>query len=120
MQMSFLELPRCSLFYEVDGNGPPLLLVHGGSCDHDDWRYQVASLRDEFTVVAVDLRGHGASIADPADCTVGRYASDIHELIEAIGLGPTVLVGHSLGTRVALQRAGARASPATVRRYVFR
>jgi pimeloyl-ACP methyl ester carboxylesterase len=103
----FLELPRCSLFYTVYGSGPSLLFLHGGSCDHRDWRYQVASLRDEFTVVTVDLRGHGASVADPADCTVGRYASDIHELIEAIGLGPTVLVGHSLGTRIALQMAGA-------------
>jgi pimeloyl-ACP methyl ester carboxylesterase len=103
--MPFLELPRCSLFYEVDGSGPPLLLVHGGSCTHEDWQYQVSSLRDAFTVVTVDLRGHGASVADPADCTVGRYASDISELISTIGLGPTVLVGHSLGTRVALQTA---------------
>lgn len=99
----FLSLARCSLFYEVDGSGPPLLFIHGGSCDHDDWRYQVASLRDEFTVVTVDLRGHGASIADSEDCTIGRYASDIGELLRAIGIEPTVLVGHSLGTRVALQ-----------------
>jgi pimeloyl-ACP methyl ester carboxylesterase len=95
------------LFYTVDGSGPPLLFVHGGSCSHEDWQYQVVALRDEFTVVTVDLRGHGASAADPADCTVARYASDVHELLRDRGLGPTVLVGHSLGTRVALQTAGA-------------
>jgi pimeloyl-ACP methyl ester carboxylesterase len=99
----FLSLARCSLFYEVDGSGPPLLFIHGGSCSHDEWRFQVASLRDEFTVVTVDLRGHGASIAEPADCTIGRYAADIGELLRAIGSGPTVLVGHSLGSRVAVQ-----------------
>jgi len=103
--MSFLELARCSLYYEVDGSGPPLLFVHGGSCTHEDWKWQVSSLRDTRTAITVDLRGHGASRADPVDCNVGQYALDVCELLRVLGLGPAVLVGHSLGTRVVLQAA---------------
>jgi pimeloyl-ACP methyl ester carboxylesterase len=54
--------------------------------------------------LTVDLRGHGASkVDDGSTCTLGQLADDVAELIGVLDLGPTVLIGHSFGSRVVLQ-----------------
>lgn len=103
--MPFLERAGCAIYYAVEGSGGPLLFIHGGSCSHEDWELQVEALRGAFTVVTVDLRGHGASVGRPEDCNVASYASDVCALLRALDLVAVVLVGHSLGTRVALEAA---------------
>ena len=47
--------------YSIEGNGPPLFLIHGIGASRSAWRFLVPILRDHFTVVAYDLRGHGTS-----------------------------------------------------------
>jgi pimeloyl-ACP methyl ester carboxylesterase len=98
-----------SLFYEIQGAGnPALIFVHGGLCSHLDWVHQAASLRDAFTVVAFDQRCQGASTGDLDSCSVEQFASDVHDLIDRLGLGPSIIVGHSLGARVTIQAAAQR------------
>ena len=102
--MSYLELQGTRLFYERRGEGnPPLVFVHGFACAHDDWLAQVDFFRRRQCVVACDLRGHGASTGDPARCDVETYGADVSALLHALNLPPAVLIGHSLGCRVALQ-----------------
>ena len=107
--MATTPIESCRLYYEKHGSGTPtLLFVHGGFCDHRDWRFQVDDLRDDFTVVTIDQRCQGASTAPYESCSVGQFAMDVHEVIDALKLGPTIVVGHSLGARVTIQAAADR------------
>jgi pimeloyl-ACP methyl ester carboxylesterase len=107
--MPTADFPEVELFYELQGVGKPaLVFVHGGLCSYLDWVHQVASLRDAFTVVAFDQRCQGASTGDLGSCSVERFASDVHDLIDRLGLGPSIIVGHSLGARVTIQAAAQR------------
>jgi pimeloyl-ACP methyl ester carboxylesterase len=102
--MPYFELQGTRLFYERQGEGnPPLVFVHGFACAHDDWRAQVDFFRPRQGVMVCDLRGHGASTGDPARCDVETYGADVSALLHALNLPPAVLIGHSLGCRVALQ-----------------
>ena len=102
--MAYLTLPGTRLSYERAGDGnPPLVFVHGIACAHDDWRAQLNSFRTGRCMVACDLRGHGASTGDPAQCDIETYGADVCALLRALDLPPAVLIGHSAGCRVVLQ-----------------
>jgi pimeloyl-ACP methyl ester carboxylesterase len=102
--MNELQLDRATIHYTRSGAGdPPLLLVHGFTCAHDDWRLQVARFERECTVVALDLRCHGASGGRAQDCTIETYGADVIALARHLALAPAVLIGHSMGCRVVLE-----------------
>jgi pimeloyl-ACP methyl ester carboxylesterase len=85
-------------------DGPPIVLIHGWSQSHLCWDRQYESaLRDEFRLVAYDLRGHGMSQAPagPGPYTDGRlWADDLAAIITRLGLDRVVLVGWSYGAFV--------------------
>ena len=94
------------IHHVVSGSGrPPVVFVHGFGCAHDDWDAQVAHLASRHQVVAVDLRGHGASPGTAAECAIERYGADVADVMEALDLPPAVLVGHSMGCRVVVEAA---------------
>jgi pimeloyl-ACP methyl ester carboxylesterase len=102
--MTFLERQGTTLAYARHGDGdPPLLFVHGLAGAQDDWQPQVDFFRTRQCVVTCDLRGHGASDGDPADCSIETYGADVSALLRALQLAPAVLVAHSAGCRVVLQ-----------------
>ncbi len=114
--MSWSTRDRVRLYYEEAGDGsPPLLLIHGGGCDHTAFGPQVAHFRAKHRVVAVDLRGHGKSDAPIQEYTIPGFAADLAWLCKHLSLQQPVLIGHSLGGRIALELA-ARAPqlPATI------
>lgn len=99
-------LPGADIFYKLCGTGrQSLVFIHGGGCDHRDWHAQVEALRGEFAVLTLDLRGHGRSTGRLEDCTVEQWAADANALIDSLGIGPAILIGHSLGSRVAAEAA---------------
>jgi non-heme chloroperoxidase len=85
-------------------DGPPILFIHGWSQNHLCWDKQYESaLRDEFRLVAYDLRGHGMSEAPlgPENYTDGKlWADDLAAIIGQLGLERLVLVGWSYGAFV--------------------
>jgi pimeloyl-ACP methyl ester carboxylesterase len=94
------------IHHVVTGRGqPPIVFVHGFACAHTDWDAQVAHLSARHQTIAVDLRGHGASPGTAAECSIERYGADVAEIMRALALPPAVLVGHSLGCRVAIEAA---------------
>jgi len=94
------------MHYFSRGRGaPPLVFVHGFTCDHSDWRFQVNHFQSQRQVLACDLRGHGSSPGRPAECTIGHYGGDVAALLANLDLEKSILVGHSMGCRVVLEAA---------------
>jgi pimeloyl-ACP methyl ester carboxylesterase len=94
------------IHHVVTGSGrPPFVFVHGFACAQSDWDAQVAHLSPNHQTIAVDLRGHGASPGEAAECSIERYGADVAEVMRALALPPAVVVGHSMGCRVAVEAA---------------
>jgi pimeloyl-ACP methyl ester carboxylesterase len=94
------------LEYRVFGQGEPaVLLVHGWCGNAEYWRAQVDALKSRYTVVALDLAGHGASGANRTDWSLANYAADVAAVARQIPNAHLVLVGHSMGADVALAAA---------------
>jgi pimeloyl-ACP methyl ester carboxylesterase len=87
-----------SLFYTEHGSGgPPVILLHGWTCDSNDWIWQIPELAQSHKVFAVDLRGHGHSSVPLQGYGGADYANDISRLIQELGCGPAIVIAHSLG-----------------------
>jgi pimeloyl-ACP methyl ester carboxylesterase len=96
--MAFASLGDVEIFYTDEGEGgPPILFVHGFSCDSHDWMWQIAHFERNHRVIAVDLRGHGRSSAPEGGYEAKTFAGDIAALLKRLKCGPVVAVGHSLG-----------------------
>lgn len=87
------------------GAGPVLLFVHGWQGDRSIWDPIVERLRDRFRCVAADLRGFGASSSAPGPYTLEQYSEDLRALVKFLGLGRVVVIGHSMGGKVAVRFA---------------
>jgi pimeloyl-ACP methyl ester carboxylesterase len=86
------------------GQGPPAVLLHGGSLTARTWDYVALALRADFRLLALDLRGHGAS--DWAeDYSMVSHASDLVAVVDGLEIERTRLVGMSLGGMVACEFA---------------
>jgi pimeloyl-ACP methyl ester carboxylesterase len=94
----FAELDDVRLFYTDEGAGdPPILLVHGFSCDSHDWTWQLPHLVARHRVLAVDIRGHGRSSVPSDGYDPVQFAADLAALLEQIDVPSVVAIGHSLG-----------------------
>jgi len=100
------------LWYERDGDGPAVLLLHGIGASARDWDFQLPALLPGHTLIGLDLRGHGRSDSRGL-YTIEDMAGDAAALCEHLGLAPVHVIGHSLGGAVAL--ALALAAPGAVR-----
>jgi len=90
--------------YHVYGKGEPaVILVHGWACDGNYWQAQLAPLKAKYTVVTVDLAGHGASGRNRSDWSMGNFGEDVAAVARQIQNARIVLVGHSMGAVVALE-----------------
>lgn len=85
--------------------GPPLLLINGWTGDHGVFTPQIRHFAKTRRVVAVDLRGHGASDAPEQDYTLEAFAEDTVWQCRTLGMTRPVVIGHSLGGTVALERS---------------
>ena len=91
--------------YEVQGEGEPLLFIHGLGSSQLDWEEQVGKFREQFKVITLDLRGHGQSEKPRGKYTMALFAKDVIALMDHLGIEKTHLVGHSLGGMVAFEIA---------------
>jgi pimeloyl-ACP methyl ester carboxylesterase len=88
--------------HEVRGSGPPLLLIAGTGFPGATWDDDiVAPLAERHTVVTFDHRGTGSTPATEERLSTPLFARDALGLMDALGLGPTHVLGHSMGGRVA-------------------
>ncbi len=83
--------------YDVQGDGPALLLLHGFPCDLTTWQPQVEALASAWRVVRFDARGFGASPPGDGALTMERIADDAAGLLDHLDLGQAVFIGLSMG-----------------------
>lgn len=98
------------IYARVGGSGPPLLLLHGYPQTHHCWHKIASRLAQEYTVVAADLRGYGASSAPRGDGGAVTYSKramgeDMVEVMAALGHDSFSVAGHDRGGRVAYRMA---------------
>ncbi len=102
-----LATPDGGTIHAVErGRGRPLVLLHGVTLRHDIWAPQFRQMADRYRVIAVDLRGHGRSLAGTDGYGLPRLATDLATLLEALDLRDAVLVGHSMGGMTVMQFCG--------------
>jgi pimeloyl-ACP methyl ester carboxylesterase len=90
--------------YRVWGKGEPaVVLIHGWACDSAYWNAQIDALKSRYTVVAVNLAGHGGSEANRTDWSIGNYGEDVATVVRQLRNKQVILVGHSMGGDVALE-----------------
>ena len=94
-----------NIAYTLNGSGPPVVLLHGWTCNRLFWREQTSFLARDHCVLAPDFRGHGQSCVPREGYTLERLAEDVHILMHDLGMWPGVIVGHSMGGMVAQQLA---------------
>jgi pimeloyl-ACP methyl ester carboxylesterase len=105
----FIDGPDTQLYYTDQGEGQPLVLVHGYTCDSTDWTWMVPELLPHFRVIAYDQRGEGRS-GPASDHSLARQVEDLVSVIEHTGATTPILVGHSMGgaivSSLAVERPG--------------
>jgi pimeloyl-ACP methyl ester carboxylesterase len=96
------------LYYEIDGGGEPLVLVHGSWVDATRWRLVVPGLAESFRVLVYDRRGHSRSERPDAPGSVDEDGDDLAALLETLDLAPAHVVTSSYGGDIALRLATRR------------
>lgn len=114
--MAYAELTQGSVWYDEQGDGEPLVLLHGGAVDSRFFADNIGPLAERFRVIATDLWGHGRTADRPGYFSLDSFATDVAELIETAAGGPAHVLGHSIGSAVALELAMRR--PELVRKLV--
>lgn len=92
-------------FTERGAGATTLVFIHGGLADRTFWKEQVDTLAGRYTVVALDLGGHGASGRDRKRWSIPTWGDDVRAVVESVGARRVVLIGNSLGGPVALEAA---------------
>ncbi|MEZ5529166.1 MAG: alpha/beta hydrolase [Porticoccaceae bacterium] len=94
-----------SIAYADEGQGEPLLLLHGLGVSRRDWGPQIQHFREHYRVIAPDFRGHGDSGKPDGPYSVQVHAADTLALMNELGIDSTHVVGLSMGGMVAFQLA---------------
>lgn len=103
--MAQLELHDVALYYEDEGQGPPVVLVHGWGTSARVWGAQQADLAVDHRVVALDWRGCGRSSRPAAGNDPAHVVEDLRQVIHRLGIDRPVVVGSSIGAVFATELA---------------
>ncbi len=95
----FVEFPGTRIYYEVEGSGPDLTLIHAGVAHLRMWDEQVAAWRDHFRVIRYDTRGWGRTLTEDVSYS---NADDLLHVLDHVGSERTHLLGASRGGSIAL------------------
>jgi len=103
--MAKIKTNNVETYYEIHGDGPPLMLIHGLGACHKLWQPQIEPFSQNFKVIVYDVRGHGESSGYHEKYSVKLFASDLKALLDLLGVKKVHLCGLSLGGLIAQQFA---------------
>jgi pimeloyl-ACP methyl ester carboxylesterase len=94
-----------SMYYAVFGDGPPVILLHGGLTNSNYWGNQVPALARHYRVIVADSRGHGRSTRSAKPYSYELMASDVVGLMDDLKIPKAAIVGWSDGAIIGLELA---------------
>lgn len=98
-----LEENGVSLFYEVIGEGTPLVLLHGNGEDHTYFTHQIQAFTNAgFQLIMIDMRGHGASSLGEQPLSFSLFATDVKRILDHLQLSKVHMLGFSDGANTAM------------------
>jgi len=109
--MPYTTNGKIKIYYEVEGQGPPLMLAHGGTGSLDAWRQSgcTEALRGRFRLILFDARGHGRSDR-PHEASISAMADDAVAVLDAVSVTKAHYWGYSMGSAVGFDLAVRHAS----------
>jgi pimeloyl-ACP methyl ester carboxylesterase len=90
------------VYYEVSGEGFPLVLLHANPFDHNLWMYQIAHFSTYFKVLSLDMRGYGRSDKPTIPFTLSDLAEDVLGVCGKEGIAEAIVGGVSTGSGIVL------------------
>lgn len=99
--MPKLKINDAEIYYEIHGQGHPVILIPGYGCDHYYWMPILSKLSKHYQVITLDNRGAGQTTDLGEPLSIKLMATDIVELISVLGLNRPHLVGSSMGGMIA-------------------
>ncbi|HQN99329.1 MAG TPA: alpha/beta fold hydrolase, partial [Bacteroidales bacterium] len=93
----YVELPICTIRYRLSGQGPAVILVHGYLENLEIWEDIVPDLEQNYTVLRVDLPGHGKSACKLQTISMDLMADSISAVMTTLDIKKAFMVGHSMG-----------------------
>ncbi len=103
--MATIHINAIDTYYEVTGEGEPLLLIHGLGSSLRNWELQVDYFAEKYRVITYDLRGHGRSSKPPGPYSMRGFAEDAAALLTGLEAAPAHVVGISMGGMIAFELA---------------
>ena len=94
--MPYINQGASRLYYEKQGDGPPIVLLHGVGGNHASWFHQMVAWREKATVIAVDARGFGNS-SDVEELGRSGFVDDLECVLDALSLARVAIVAQSMG-----------------------
>jgi pimeloyl-ACP methyl ester carboxylesterase len=101
----YVNVNDIKVYYEIYGEGEPLLLMHGGGGSIEDFVFQIPELSKHFKIIAVDSRAQGRTTDSDKEITYALMASDMAALIDKLKLGSVNVLGWSDGGNNGLELA---------------
>lgn len=102
LTQNYLNINGLTMYYEIKGKGPALLLIHGGTVCTERYREEINEFSKRFKVIAADNQGHGRTNDIERDITYKNMALDQLALLDRLNIDSVIVFGHSDGAIVAL------------------
>ena len=93
------------LHYIEQGQGQPLILLHGNGENCDFFKHQIAYFCNNYRVIAIDTRGHGKSPRGEKPFAIRQFVEDLKDCLSAINIAKSIILGFSDGGNIALEFA---------------
>ena len=95
--MHSLRRDDAEIFYEIQGSGPPVVLLHPFPSHHEFWLPVIPALESRYRLILPDLRGHGQSEIGQGPALMPKHAADIACIMDAAGVGKAAFIVCSIG-----------------------
>jgi len=95
--MERLRSDDAEIFYEIQGDGPPVVLLHPFPCHHEFWNPIAPALNSRYRLITPDLRGHGASEIGEGPALMEKHTRDVTRVLDAAGASKAAFIVCSIG-----------------------